>query len=120
MFKAADIGDGHVSVDHAAGNSILVSPSQARRMGLRTGLWELLPAAENERGCWLLRTKSGRDVIVSKRKPGELGYGLIRSFCWSIFSKTTGLELEPGQFAKYKLKETHANQTRHQRKPSQA
>lgn len=104
MFRAADIGDGHVSIEHSGNNSILVSPAQARRMGLRTGSWELELAGDDEAGCWLQRSRGGANVLVFRRREGESGYGLIRSFCWDIFSKTTGLELEPGQIGKYKLR----------------
>jgi hypothetical protein len=104
MFKAEDIGDGTISVSHSNDKYILVSRSQARRMGLGVGGWEMVPAGPEERGCWLMRTKGGGNVLVTMRAP-DCGRdtGLVRSFCWDIFARTTGLDLEPGKFGKYKL-----------------
>lgn len=105
MFRAENIGDGSISVTHSGSKYLLVSAAQARRMGLGGGRWELEPVAEEERGCWLQRTKNGSRVLVTLRRPDGLRPVLVRDFCWDIFSKTTGLILEPGAFGKFRLKE---------------
>lgn len=106
MFSAENIGDGSISVTHSQTKYILVSPAQARRMGLGGGRWELVRCSGDERGCWLKRTKNGKNVLVTLRRPDAGGrVGLVRSFCWDIFAQTTGLELAPGAFDKFKLVE---------------
>ena len=108
MFKADNIGDGSISVTHSGTKFILVSAAQARRMGLGGGRWEVVPASEDDkRACWLKRTSNGERVLICRRRPEENAYSsrLVRSFCWDIFSKTTGVKLAPGEVGRFRLME---------------
>ena len=90
-----------VEVRRSDGQGFILPAYKARELGLWAGRWSARPAAEQESGIWVRRSKGGERVGLWKGKPdtGEL----IKAMCWDLFSSTTGIQLEPGTCSKFVL-----------------
>lgn len=93
------------------GGVIVVPWAQALQMGFKEGKCRVVKTEMDEPGVFIARSFTGTDeALVFSQEPyidtdsGEwTNNGLIRAFCWGLFSRTTGLSLDRGDFGKFVL-----------------
>lgn len=98
---ARHVHDG-IEVTRSDGAGFTLQGFKARELGLSAGSWEVIKAGPGESCIHIRRSEVGERVGLWLGEPdtGEL----IKALCWDLFSSTTGVQLQPGETGKFRLK----------------
>lgn len=113
-FTLSEVAGVGLTVLYDGKEVIVVPTTEAKKMKLLSGEWmakekrEEMPGNTiSKNGLWVLRTAKYGSIYAARPWREADGTwsrtGLIRSFCWGLFSRVTGIRLSLNECRMYEL-----------------